>query len=174
MIPDNNHVAYYCSPSKLEDGLPSSEAFLPRWSVRYGAYEEHISVNHLEHFGDVGTACALRCIRDALLEKIELKPTGGIAVLNVGEVRRAGRKAGNEAIRVEERPIEGDPASDPPVLPDPSHAGIVGFECASRRVRGRTQLDLRTALVLQSLVKMDDMHRAVTADVEPQPVRVDG
>ena len=146
-IPDNDHVAYYCSPAKLDDGLPSSYAFLPR--CRFGEYEGYVSVNHLEHFGDADTTCALQCVRDALRKKIELKSTGGIAILNAGAVRQAGQKAGNNAICVEEQPEDGDS----------SHAGIVGYECAGRRTR--TQLDLRVALALKSLVMTCHMRDAV-------------
>ena len=139
-IPDSDHVAHYCSLSKIEDGLPASDAFLPRRS------EEYLSVNWLEHFADApDTTSAIQCIRDVLREKIKVKGSGRLAVLDVGEVRRAARKVGNGALRVEQQPED----------EDPSHAGIMGYE------GGRTQSDLRVAAALQSLVRQCHMHRAI-------------
>ena len=135
-LPETDHVAYYCSSSKIDDrGLPSARAFLPR------NHEQHLSVNWLEHFGEPNQPRAVARVRLVLANKMTIRRSGKLAVLNVGEVKNAARRAGNTTLGIEHRP---EPC-------DQSHAGITGYSSG----------DLVVGLALQSLVRDEHMHPAV-------------
>lgn len=135
-LPDDDHVAYYCSSSKIDGrGLPSARAFLPR------DHENHLSVNWLERFEEPDRPSAVARVRLVLDKKIKIRPSGQLAVLNVGEAKNAARGAGNTTLGVEHRP---EPC-------DPSHAGITGYSSG----------DMVVGLALQSLVRDEHMYPAM-------------
>lgn len=135
-LPDDDHVAYYCSSSKIDGrGLPSARAFLPRGN------ETHLSVNWLEYLGEPDRPSAIARVRLVLDKKITIRPSGRLAVLNVGEAKGAARGAGNTTLAVEHRP---EPC-------DPSHTGITGYSSG----------DMVVGLALQSLVRIEHMYPAV-------------
>ena len=87
---------------------------------------------------------AIERLRSVLAEKIEVRPKGQLAVLNVGEARQAARKRGNHTLRVIHRP---EPERE-------SHAGIEGYgDSHAQR--------LRIAGALRDLVRRCCMHDAV-------------
>ena len=142
LIPDDDHVSRYCSPSRVVNGLPSAASF------RLSAKDEGLSVNWPEFFQNLDCEQALERIRQALHAKLTLKPEGRLAVLNVGAakaaVARAGRAAGlggGAGICVVHRPEPGDP----------SHAEIVPPS---------TIAPMTVAVALQSLVRPEHVHQA--------------
>ena len=131
-IPDDHHVAHYCKPSQVDDGVPSPDAFLPRRT------EDYRSVNWLEFFGALSRTDAVERVRESLRGKaFTIKPSGRLAVLNVGEAKSAARGAGRP-VRVEHAPEQNDP----------SHAGIMGYAAG----------DVPVAEALQSLVHSEDLY----------------
>ena len=123
------------SPKIDGRGLPSARAFFP------GAHKKHLSVNWLEHFGEPDRPSAVARVRLVLDEKITIRPSGWLAVLNVGEAKNAASGAGNTTLGVEHLP---EPC-------DPSHAGITGYSSG----------DMVVGLALQSLVRDEHMYPAV-------------
>ena len=74
-----HHVARYCSPRYITEGLPSYEAFLLRLN------ENFLSTNWLEYFHDSDRQIQVFRIRRALSDKgFRVSRNGMIAVLNVG------------------------------------------------------------------------------------------
>ena len=139
IIADEDHVAHYCSPKRVVDGLPSGNAF----ELREGR-DTYLSVDWLEKLDRYDTATAIERLRSVLAEKIEVRPKGQLAVLNVGEARQAARKRGNHTLRVIHRP---EPERE-------SHAGIEGYgDSHAQR--------LRIAGALRDLVRRCCMHDAV-------------
>ena len=135
-ISDAHHVARYCKPSMIDEGMPLAGVFLPRPT------ERHLSINWLEFFG---TAKArddqIHDVRHALQAKgYRISPNGRLAVLNVGDVKRVAIEL-NTTLRVRRIPRPNDP----------SHAGILGYSAG----------DLPVALALQSLVREEDVFRTV-------------
>ena len=106
-IPHTDHVARYCPPSTVEDGVPTSNSF------RLRANEEYLSVNWIEHSGR-HMPTAVDTVRVAFQNKgYSLRRNGRFAVLNVGQIVSTVRAA--LSLRVEHMP-ECD---------DPSHSGIL-------------------------------------------------
>ncbi len=132
-IPDSDHVVRYCKPSQVDDGVPSPAAFLPRRT------EGYLSVNWLEFFGALSRLDAVERVREAFRGKdYEIKHTGRMAVLNVGEAKTAARDAG--------RPVRVEHVPEPD---DASHAGVMGYATS----------DVLVGEALQSLVmRSGDLH----------------
>lgn len=133
-------MAHYCSSSKLDDSrLPSARAFLFR------ERDSYLSANWLEYFRKPDRADALECVRHALRDKgFTIRPTGRLAVLNVGAAKEAALGVGNRTFYIQYRP-EPD---------DPSHAALGGYEPDPMLV----------ALALQSLVRSENVYEAVATD----------
>ena len=137
-VPNSDHVVHYCSPSNVdkEEGLPTARAFFPRDHGKY------LSVNWLEYLKKPDIDSAVACVRPVLAKKIMLRSNGRLAVLNVGQVKSAARAAGNTALDFEHRPEPNDE----------SHAVLTGYSSG----------DIAVGLALQSLVRIEHMHQAVT------------
>lgn len=132
-IPPEDHVARYCKPSTVQDGVIGSTAF----EIQPG--DDHLSVNWLEHFvaGDFGER--LERVRDAFAEKgYALRPNGRFAVLNVEALIE---KVKLRDVRVLHWPDGGDQ----------SHSGIFNYSSD----------DLQVALDLQSLLMPGEVFPAV-------------
>ena len=119
-LPDRDHVARYCKPSAVDErGYPTASAF----AVRAG--ENYLSVNWLEHFGMGRQAggmgeidLAVDQVRATLHSKgFQLRPNGRFALLSVGGVKTAIRRAFGRSLHINHLPVPGDP----------SHAGILGY-----------------------------------------------
>ena len=80
LLSRHDHVVRYCKPGDVENGLPTANAFKLRRAV-----EDSLSVNWLEICNADNRADGVAQIREALRPKLTLKPTGRLAVLNVGE-----------------------------------------------------------------------------------------
>ena len=140
-IPDDHHVAHYLNFGRIgEDGLPASHAFVPR------PREHYLSANWLEYFREEpDTASRVQRVRCALSAKITIKPSGRLAVLNVGEAKQAVLDSESKILRVEYRPEPGDPSY--------TSIGLDG---------GFTESDERLAMALRSIVQQRHMHEACT------------
>lgn len=76
-LPDTDHVARYCKPTTIVGGQPTGAAFMLR------PIDSFLSVNWLEHFGDIGQDGQISEIREHI--SLGLAPSGLFAVLDVGE-----------------------------------------------------------------------------------------
>ena len=139
IISDKDHVAHYCSPQRVVNGLPSGNAF----ELREGR-DTYLSVDWLEILDPGDTTTAIQRLRPILAEKIAVSPNGRLAVPNVGEARQAARQRGSRTLRVVHRPE----------VDRESHAGIENYGTS------RAQ-HLRVAAALRDLVRRCCMHDAV-------------
>ena len=79
---DDDHVARYCSPRTVEDGVPTAFAFLLR------STEEYLSVNWLECFEMPDLAGSVDCVREVFQNKgYGLSKKGCFVVLNIGNTK---------------------------------------------------------------------------------------
>ena len=134
-LPDADHVARYCSPRMVADGLPLLEAFVPE------PLDLPLSVVWVEHFGDVASAATFDELRREVGANLRLRPNGRFAVINVGSAKLAAAPDDGRALRIRHAPLDRFP----------SHAEISGLERESPRVSRR----------LQRLVSESDMRPAV-------------
>ena len=138
-LPDRDHVARYCKPSTVDErGHPLASAF---W-IRAG--ENHLSVNWLEYLGGPGGSGVISVsrVREMLRSKgFRLRPNGRFALLNVGEVKTAIRRAFGRSLHVNHLPLPDDS----------SHAGIIGY----------TEEDRMIAAEISALVRAGDVEAAV-------------
>lgn len=112
-IPDDDHVSRYVGGSKI---TPSGRITGAAFELRTN--EDALSVNWLEYLG-LGDRCAeIKKIRKVFLEKkMDLRPTGKFAVLDVGATKEHVRQESddNRVLSIKHEPIEPE---------DISHAGI--------------------------------------------------
>ena len=103
------HVARYCSPRHIAEGLTSYEAFL----LRQG--ETFLSTNWLEYFHDSDRHIQMFGIRQALSSKgFRVGRNGALAVLNVGySISQVQQAALRFTLLDQAR--------------DPSHVGVFGY-----------------------------------------------
>ncbi len=131
-IPRGDHVARYCKPNWVDDGLPLIAAFLNDRN------QEHVSVNWLEFFDGVGGQAQIEQIRKAFRAKgYKLRKNGRFAVLNVGGSVDRVKQTTDMAIRFLHWPEDDDP----------SHSGIFDYRAE----------DFQVALELTNLVAPDDV-----------------
>ena len=135
-FPDEHHVARYCKPSSVEDGLPSAEAFTLKQD------EEYLSVNWLEYFNAPDLTAAVERVREAFRNKsYQVRRNARFAVLNVEAAKRAVHKATESMPAIKHLPTRDDP----------SHTGIFGG----------TAEDFAIAVQLAALITLENMHAAV-------------
>ena len=137
-LPDDHHASRYCKPTAVgDDGLPMASAF----ALRTG--EKHLSTNWLEYFAEPDLSGAVQRVRAAFRNKgYKLRSQGRFAVLNVGAAKTAALESAGKTLRIDHMPLNNDP----------SHAGILGY----------TADDLSVAVELKALVRVRDVHRAIT------------
>ena len=113
MIPDNDHVARYCKPSSVEDGVISATAFMLREEIR----EQYLSVNWLEYLDVADRATEIRTLQTLYSNMLTVRANARIAVLNVGNTRTQVERDSPDTrvIRILHEPIEPN---------DMSHSGI--------------------------------------------------
>ncbi|RJQ46679.1 MAG: hypothetical protein C4538_06305 [Nitrospiraceae bacterium] len=110
-IPDQDHVARYCSPIHAPEGEIQATAFMLR------AVDKSLSINWLEYFRCLNREDEIAELRKAYsAKKLIIKAKGKIAVLNVGEVCE---KVLTESPNNRKLEILHDPSEN-----DPSHSGI--------------------------------------------------
>jgi len=110
-IPDQDHVARYCSPIHAPGGEIQATAFMLRQS------DTSLSVNWLEYFQCSSRLRVIAELRKAYsAKKLTIKVDGRIAVLNVGEV--CSKVLTESPDRRKLKVIHG------PKENDPSHSGI--------------------------------------------------
>ena len=143
-LPDRDHIARYCKPSAVDErGHPMASAF---W-IRAG--EHDLSVNWLEYFGVRGgrgaiaeREAAVSRVRETLRSKgFRLRHNGRFALLNVGEVKTAIRRAFGRSLHVNHLPL----------ADDASHAGILGYTGEDRMI----------AAEIRAMVGAEDVKAAV-------------
>lgn len=114
-VPQDDHVVRLCKGSECDAGVPGPTAFMLRPTDTDGA----LSVNWLEHFGDIGRDAQVAGVRQAK-SHMNIRAAHKFAVLNVAiaiDAVKAGTPNTRE-LRVLQDPItEGE-------HPDPSHAGV--------------------------------------------------
>ena len=110
-LPDQDHVTRYCSPMRVENGLPLAVAFEPR------EQDQFLSVNWLEYWGELDLDASLDQVRKELQRDLQVKNEGRLAVLNVSEVKLA-------IEQVTRRPSS---ITHQPTTTMESHAGVFGF-----------------------------------------------
>ncbi len=113
-IPDKDHVARYCAPKTVPDGIIQPSAFFLREN------DDSLSVNWLEYLNCASRDLEIAEIQKVYSAKLNVRAKARIAVLNVGEVR--------EKIRTESPDnrildVLRDPEED-----DPSHSGIYNLK----------------------------------------------
>lgn len=131
-LPNADHVARYCSPRHVLDGLPLTSAFIPR------ARDAQLSVNWLEFFRARDLTSAVDEMRTVFGRTFELKANGRFAVLNVRNAKRAASGRSGLSIRIQHFPTDDNPA----------HSGIVGYSAT----------DVRAAVALAALVSSADVY----------------
>ena len=143
-LPDEHHVARYCKPSSVEDGLPSAEAFTLKRD------EEYLSVNWLEYFNAPDISAAVERVREAFRNKrYQVRRNAGFAVLNVETAKHAVHNATEATPAIKHLPARNDP----------SHSGIfVG-----------TADNFAIAVQLAALVTPENMHAAVLDETATRP-----
>ena len=108
-IPDEDHVARYCSPARVEDGVPLAAAFRMRPTERY------LSVNWLEYWESPSMSEALDLVkRDFALR---ISGAGRFAVLNVSDAKETIEWATHRPASVTHQPT----------VRMRSHAGVFGY-----------------------------------------------
>ncbi|MDA2927173.1 hypothetical protein MYX78_08070 [Acidobacteria bacterium AH-259-G07] len=114
-VPDTDHVSRYCSRSRLtEEGKVTAAAF------QLKEHEQSISVNWLEFLSQPNRQAEIAEVRKVLTSnRITLRRTGRIAVLNVGETRNHVYSATHPDSK--DLHILHDPLPN-----DSSHSGIFG------------------------------------------------
>ena len=110
-LPPEHHVARYCRPRWVVQGIVSRDAFLLREE------EDFLSTNWLEYFHNSDRPLQISGVRVSLGQKFRLDPNGRFAVLNTGEA--ANRVERSQGVRLSFQVL--GQASDP------SHAGIFGY-----------------------------------------------
>ncbi|MDE0513801.1 MAG: hypothetical protein OXI88_18715 [Gammaproteobacteria bacterium] len=138
-LPDADHVARYCKPTAVQDGIPLPEAFIPR------NREEYISVNWLEYFsGTRNKSEQLKRIRSDIQESgsLRLAASGKFAVLNVGKTKERILNALRVSLTIEHWPLDNNP----------SHGGI--------RYDRNIELDNQIPFELSRLVSRKDIFAA--------------
>ncbi len=133
-LPDAHHIARYCSPRMVEDGLPTWRAFAP--NEEGGA----ISVNWLEFFAAPDLRSAVDLMRVTFGATYTLRRNGRFAVLNVGRAKLAALRL--SPIRIEHAPTDDNPA----------HAEVIGVPLEP----------IDVARTLRQLVAERDVFEAVT------------
>ncbi len=138
-LPGADHVARYCKPTALQDGIPLPEGFIPR------NREEYISVNWLEYFsGTRNKSEQVERIRKNIQESgsLRLAASGKFAVLNVGKTKERIFDAMRISLAIEHRPLKDNP----------SHGGI--------RYDRSIESDNQIAFELSRLTNREDIFAA--------------
>lgn len=135
-LPDEDHVARYCAPRTVQNGVVLSPAFERR------PQDEYLSVNWLEFFGATSTAEGVAQIREAFENKgFCARRSGRFAVLGVGTVRQLVLSEIDRALRILHWPVENDA----------SHAGILDMQ----------DNDIEVQRILASLVTAEQTFDAI-------------
>jgi hypothetical protein len=114
-IPDENHVARYCSPIHVPGGEIQATAFMMR------QVDTSLSVNWMEYFKCSSREGEITELRNAYSAKnLIVKATGKIVVLNAGEVREKVLTESPDSRKLE---VLHDPEEK-----DPSHSGIYNLK----------------------------------------------
>ena len=108
-LPDQDHISRYCAPKTAPDGQPTGASFMLRRE------EEFLSINWMEHFGDIGREAQLTEIRKHIA--LSLAASGRFAVLNVGETIAQDQRNSEWKLAVLHEPTPDDP----------SHSGVHGY-----------------------------------------------
>lgn len=127
LLPDEDHIARYCSPTRVEEGLPAVAAF------EIDKKHDYLSVNWLEYWGPSDVGSALGRIREDV--DLKLSRDGVFAVLNVAVVT-------DTVERVTEKPSV---VKHKPTGRSESHAGVYGY----------SQSDLEVAAELAMIVEAE-------------------
>jgi len=138
-IPDQDHIARYCSFRRLsDDGQPEPTAFMLKPARPAEPPEESLSVNWLEYLECPDRTSKIAEIRRIYRETFDVGAQAKIAILNVGEVC--------DKVRTEspDRRIL-QVLHDPIVTKDPSHSGIYNL-----RQNDRVIAELIVETVLES------------------------
>jgi len=108
-LPDQDHISRYCATKNAPDGKPTGASFM------LGQDEEFLSVNWMEHFGDIGQDAQINKIREYI--ELSLAASGLFAVLNVGAILDQVQRNSEIQLAVLHEPTQGDP----------SHSGVHGY-----------------------------------------------
>ena len=135
-LPDEDHVSRYCSPARVESGLPSAAAFELR------PQDQFLSVNWLEYWGQPDLVVALDRVRKEF--HLQVREDGRFAVLNVSAVKLA-------IERVTQRQSS---VTHQPTVAMESHAGAFGF----------SSNDFEVAVELARMAHPQDVFPAIVDD----------
>ena len=116
-LPDSSHVVRYVKPTLVDGDRVDGSAF------RLRSEDTGISVNWLEWFANLSKDGRLQEVRR--LARIEMRPSGRLAELSVGETLRHVR-AVLTALAFAHCPLSAKDGYDP----DPSHSQIEGLPSA--------------------------------------------
>ncbi len=115
IIPDEDHIARYCKPSKIgEDGQIEFGAFMLRKDG------EGLSVNWLEYLRRSSRGSEIAELRRVYAAKLSVGARAMIAVLNVGEI--------HEIVLTEILDRKNIEILHDPEINDPSHSGIYNLK----------------------------------------------
>lgn len=114
-LPEDAHVVRYASPRQVHaDGSLDSSVF------RLRPQDAGLSINWLEAFGDTARAQQLEQVRR--LSRLNMRPNGRLAELNVGRTKRLLRER-LPTLSFRHQPL----AADDRYAADPSHSEIAGL-----------------------------------------------
>ena len=137
LLPIEDHVSRYCSPTRVEDERPLASAFLIQPDRNY------LSVNWLEYWHSGSIEEALARVRGET--ELEVKPEGRFAVLLVGAIVGAiNRVTGREAQVVHK-----------PTTTVESHSGVFGYSPDEREVAAEIASTVGSNNVFPSIVPED-------------------
>jgi hypothetical protein len=114
MIPDQNHIARFCRSMQVSDGQIQASAFMLRTN------EDSLSVNWLEFLNCSNRESEICRIREIYSNKLKVRASAKIAILNVGEVRKKVMTESPDSRNIEVR--------HNPLIDDPSHSGIYNLK----------------------------------------------
>ena len=129
-----NHVARYCSATRLSNGFPMPAAFELRDD------EDFLSSNWIEYFGMMDLELGMNKVREEVCKHHSTTENGRFAILNVGEAKKTISHKHGVELRIE----------DLEEKDYPSHTGI----WFPRDVLG-------IALALSEMIKQQDMHSGI-------------
>lgn len=131
-IPDEDHISRYCSPARVEDGVPLAAAFRMRPTERY------LSVNWLEYWESASMSEALDRVKMDFA--LRISEAGRFAVLNVSDAKETIERVTHRQASVTHQPT----------VRMRSHAGVFGYSSDALEVAAELAASVSRDRVFQA------------------------
>ena len=113
LIPEDDHVLRYCTPSKIENGFPLPIAFKLKKND-----ETYLSVNWVEYYKCENLLSNIQKIREEFNKNHSLSKNGKFVLFQVSKTKESIKETTDQSLCFKKIPY-----------PDsPSHSGIYGYE----------------------------------------------